>query len=288
MNLYSVIVTFKPLAELCMVIKIRTMENNSYIPEEGLQGKRILVTGGTKGAGRAIYDRLKKAGASIITTARNVPDDMDETSVITADLTTADGISKIIGETKRRLGGIDILINNAGGSDTPPGGSLALTDNHWDDELNLNLLSSVRLDRGLLPLMLQQGSGVVIHISSIQRKFPLFESTLAYAAAKAALTTYSKGLSNEMAPKGIRVNSVAPGGIKTKAAGGMAKRFAEQMDISIDDAWQKIMDMLGGVPMGRFAEPEEIAEMVAFLVSDRAKYITGGEFIIDGGTIPTI
>ncbi len=264
------------------------MENNKQIPDEGFKGKRILVTGGTKGTGRAIYERLKSTGATVITTARSIPEDMNADAVISADITTVDGTQTIISETIKRLGGIDIIINNAGGSDSPSGGVMALTEEHWAYELNLNLLSAVRLDKGFLPYMLEQANGVIIHISSIQRKMPLYESTLGYAAAKAALSNYSKGLSNEMASKGIRVNSVAPGGIKTKGADGMVQRFSEQMNISMEDAWQKIMDMLGGVPMGRFAYPEEIAELVVFLVSDRAKYISGGEFTIDGGTIATI
>jgi len=264
------------------------MEHSIKIPDEGLIGKKILVTGGTKGAGRAIFERLKSAGANVITTARNIPGDMNANTVIAADLSTITGCKAVVAETVQRLGGIDILINNAGGSDTPPGGVLALEEEHWAAELNLNLMAAVRLDKGFLPIMISQGSGVIVHISSIQRVLPLHESTLAYAAAKAALSNYSKGLSNEMAPKGIRVNSVAPGGIKTKAAERMAQRFSEQMNISLEEAWVKIMDMLGGVPMGRFAEPQEMAEMVAFLVSDRAKYITGSEFRVDGGTVPTI
>ena len=102
-----------------------------------------------------------------------------------------------------------------------------LTDEEWQKELNVNLLAAVRLDRGLLPAMIKQGSGVIIHISSIQRRLPLFEATLAYAAAKAALTTYSKGLSNEVGPKGVRVNTVAPGFIETSAAQGLIERLAK-------------------------------------------------------------
>ena len=136
--------------------------------------------------------------------------------------------------------------------------------------------------------MLKNGFGVIIHISSIQRRMPLFEATLAYAAAKAALTNYSKGLSNEVSPKGVRVNTVAPGFIETTAAQALIERLAKASGIDEDAARQGLMDSLGGIPIGRPGRPEEVAELVAFLVSDRAASITGSEYVIDGGTIPTV
>jgi NAD(P)-dependent dehydrogenase (short-subunit alcohol dehydrogenase family) len=154
--------------------------------------------------------------------------------------------------------------------------------------LDLNLLSAVRLDRGLLPSMLRQRSGVIIHITSIQRRLPLFEATLAYAAAKAALATYSKGLSKEVSPKGIRVNTVAPGFIETEAAKGLIRRLAEKEGTDQQAARQGLMNSLGGIPIGRPGRPDEVAELVVFLVSDRAVSITGSEYVIHGGTIPTV
>ena len=137
---------------------------------------------------------------------------------IRADLSMAAGCTKVVNEVTSGFGGIDILVSVVGASSAPSGGFATLSDEEWQKELNINLLAAVRLDRGLLPGMIKQGSGVIIHVSSIQRRLPLFEATLAYAAAKAALTTYSKGLSNEVGPKGIRVNTVAPGFIETSAA----------------------------------------------------------------------
>ena len=136
--------------------------------------------------------------------------------------------------------------------------------------------------------MLKQGSGVIIHVSSIQRTLPLHEATLAYAAAKAALTNYSKGLSKELGPKGIRVNTVAPGYTETQAAQGMVNEIANRTGVTADAARQRIMDSLGGIPLGRPSRPEEVAELIAFLASDRASSITGSEYVIDGGTIPTV
>ncbi|MGY4967923.1 SDR family NAD(P)-dependent oxidoreductase [Streptomyces sp. NEAU-S7GS2] len=144
---------------------------------ESLEGRCVLVTGGTKGTGAAIARRLAQAGANVMVTARGREDD-------------------------------------------------------WARELNTNLLAAVRLDRALLPHMVATGKGVIVHITSIQRRMPLWNGTLAYAAAKAALTTYSKGLANEVAPHGVRVNTVSPGFVQTSAADNLVARIAHDADIT--------------------------------------------------------
>jgi NAD(P)-dependent dehydrogenase (short-subunit alcohol dehydrogenase family) len=136
--------------------------------------------------------------------------------------------------------------------------------------------------------MIERRRGVIIHISSIQRRLPLYAATLAYAAAKAALTTYSKGLSKEVGPQGIRVNTIAPGFIETDAAQRLIARLAEQAGTDEQAARQGLMDSLGGIPIGRPGRPEEVAELVAFLASERAASIHGSEYVIDGGTVPTV
>lgn len=251
--------------------------------------KRILVTGGTKGMGRAIAQRFAAAGARVMTTARSAPDEeLTFATLVTADISTAAGAARVVEAVNAQFGGVDILINNVGGSTSPAGGFQALTDEHWMAELNANLMSAVRLDRALVPGMIERGTGVVIHISSIQRLSPLPESTIGYAAAKAALTNYSKGLSKELGPKRIRVNTIAPGFILTEAADAFVNMLAESAGDDHQTALQKIIQGIGGIPLGQPGRPQDIAETVAFLASDRAAFIHGAEIIVDGGSIPAV
>jgi NAD(P)-dependent dehydrogenase (short-subunit alcohol dehydrogenase family) len=260
------------------------------LPDLGteFEGRRVLVTGGTKGAGLATVKRFLAGGAVVVTAARGDAVTPRGAHVVAADLSAADGPSRLADAATERMGGVDILVHVVGGSSSPGGGFEALTEEHWRAELNLNLMSAVRLDRALLPPMIARGAGAVIHVSSIQRRLPLPDSTIAYAAAKAALTTYSKALSKELGPKGVRVNVVSPGWIYTEASDALVRRIAESAGGDLDAARQSILDALGGIPIGRPAEPEEVAELIAFLASPRAASIHGAEYVIDGGTMPTI
>jgi NAD(P)-dependent dehydrogenase (short-subunit alcohol dehydrogenase family) len=252
-------------------------------------GKRVLVTGGTKGIGEAVAARLRNGGATVLVTARRRPDNSgDPTLFVAADISTAQGCKELADTVTQRLGGVDVVVHVAGGSSAPAGGFAVLDEHEWQRALDLNLLAAVRVDRSLLPAMLKQASGVIVHVTSIQRQMPLPDATIAYAAAKAALSNYSKGLSKELGPKGIRVVRVSPGWVETEAAVALVNEIAEKTDTGYEGARQFLMKSLGGIPIGRPARPEEVADLVAFLVSDRAASIHGVEYVIDGGTVPVV
>jgi NAD(P)-dependent dehydrogenase (short-subunit alcohol dehydrogenase family) len=252
-----------------------------------LEGERALITSGTRGAGAATAALFRDLGARVMTVARSPANGASDDLFVEADLSTPEGCEAVASAANARLGGVDILVHMLGGSSAPPGGIAVLGDEVWARELALNLMPAVRLDRALVPGMVERGAGVVIHVTSIQHLMPLPEATTAYAAAKAALSTYSKSLSKEVAPKGVRVVRVAPGWIETEAAVALSDRLAREAGVDREGGKRIIMQSLGGIPLGRPARPEEVADLVAFLASSRAASITGAEYLIDGGTVPT-
>jgi NAD(P)-dependent dehydrogenase (short-subunit alcohol dehydrogenase family) len=265
---------------------------NSYpfsVSGEEFKAKRVLVTGGTKGVGEAIVRRFQLSGALVATTARSpLPHGQTVNLFVQADLATASGVYSVADRIRQEWGGLDVLVNNVGGTETKPGGFEVLSDEDWQKILELNLLAAVRLDRAFIPGMIGRRSGVVLHISSIAHRLPFSNSTLAYAAAKGALSTYSKGLARGVAKDGVRVTMISPGFIETAGAHGMIVDISKGAGVSEEAARQKIMDMLGGIPVGRPGTPEEVAELVCFLASDRAGFVIGADYILDGGTMPTL
>ncbi|MGH3169389.1 MAG: oxidoreductase, partial [Trebonia sp.] len=202
--------------------------------------------------------------------------------VIEADLASPGGADLVARQAAGMLGGLDIVVHCVGASFSKPGGALALTDEDWTRALSTNLLAAVRLDRSVLPGMIERGSGAIVHISSLQWKRP-HESSPAYGPAKAALRSYSKGLATEFGPAGVRVNTVTPGYIATSLAEDRIRRIMAETGVSRREAEAALLNAIGGVPLGRPGTAAEVARLVAFLVSDAAAYITGAEFVIDGG-----
>jgi NAD(P)-dependent dehydrogenase (short-subunit alcohol dehydrogenase family) len=253
-----------------------------------LSGKLALVTGGTKGIGKAIAGKLAASGATVVITARKPSDEKMEHHFIAADLTDSGAIAELTKKVIDEYGIPDILINNVGGTSSPAGGFQMLSDEDWNRDIELNLLASIRLDKAVVSKMIEKKSGAVIHISSLNGKIPLYQSNFSYGVMKSALNAYSKTLANEVAKHGIRVNTVSPGMVRTTAMETFLEGYAQSIGKTVAEASQQIMDGLGGVPMNRLAEPEEIANMVAFLVSDGAGYITGANILVDGGTYPAV
>jgi len=241
-----------------------------------LEGKRALVTGGTRGIGAAIVERLLAAGAQVAATARSVPEASNGVTYFAGDVSSEAGARAIAANTVEALGGVDIIVNNAAASRTYPEGSLTIPDAEWLDSLDLNFLSAVRVNAALLPAMIERGTGgAIVNLSStaaLAKPGPL----LHYGSAKAALIAYGAGLAKELGPAGIRVNTVTPGNVTTGGGDEVRQTLADQFGIPVEA-------INTGNPLGRIGQPAELAELVAFLVSERSSFITGANLVADGG-----
>ncbi|WP_142051781.1 oxidoreductase [Pseudonocardia kunmingensis] len=251
-----------------------TVENGSGTRE--LAGRRALVTGGTRGIGAAVVRHLLDAGAEVLTTARSATSTPPEgAAFVEADVRTTAGVGALAAAAREALGGVDVLVHNAGGA-RPHRTGLGIPDEEWQDALDLNLLASVRLDALLAPDMRDRRSGAIVHVSTAA-VVPPAPPFLHYQAAKVALESYSRGLAAELAPSGVRVNTVSPG--RTATPGGEATR----------EHWESLDAGPGAVgtpPLGRDGRPDDIAQAVLFLVSDRSGWVTGKVLGVDGGEYP--
>ncbi|MEU3177269.1 MULTISPECIES: oxidoreductase [Streptomyces] len=255
------------------------------ITDNSLDGLRVLVTGGSRGLGAATVRRFVAAGATVLTASRSRPEEDSGAVFLAADLSTQQGVAELGRSVIEQVGGVDVLVNNAGAASSPAP-TLSRSGQSWQADLETNLLSAVRLDRALVPGMVERGSGVVVHVSSIASQLPQ-RTEASYAAAKAALNTYSRELATEVGEHGVRVVCVLPGFVVTDGATAHLKHMAEKQGITTEEVTRQIVDHLN-VPMGRPGDPEDVAEMIAFLASSRAKWLTGAQFRVDGGIIPTV
>jgi NAD(P)-dependent dehydrogenase (short-subunit alcohol dehydrogenase family) len=245
-------------------------------------GKRAIVTGGTRGIGAAIVQRLLDGGATVVTTARSLTDETPKAATfIQGDISTLSGVQTFAAAALDALGGVDIAVNNAAAARTHLRGIATIPDEEWLDALDLNYLSAVRLNNALLPALREAGAGsAIVNISSGAALTPA-PPLAHYGAAKAALNAYSKALASELAPAGIRVTTIVPGNVLTPGADAIRQDFADALDVPL-------ADITAGIPLGRAGDPRDIAEAVAYLVSDRAQWVTGVSLTVDGGELPVI
>jgi NAD(P)-dependent dehydrogenase (short-subunit alcohol dehydrogenase family) len=253
----------------------------------GLAGKRAVVTGASRGIGLAVARTLVAEGVYIVAGSRDASEELKQlvalgqASDVQVDLASTTGPSLLI-QTALDGGPIDILINNAGAVIPRTGGSGSVTDEQWASSLNLTLMAAVRTARAALPSMIEAGRGSIVNTASVNASLP-DPLVIDYSAAKAALVNYSKALSKEVGPNGIRVNTVSPGPVATDlwlGNQGVASKLSNTLGGDPTDYKQRAVH---DTATRRFTTPQEVADLIVFLASDRSANITGADYLIDGG-----
>lgn len=259
----------------------------------GLNGKVAVVTGASKGIGLAVTTALAEEGMSVVAGARQSSEQLDALAstypvrVVAVDLATPGGPGQLVAEGVSAFGGLDVLVNNVGAVRPRPAGFLSLADEDWTWTLTINFLSTVRTTREALPHLLARGTGVIVTTCSVNAFLP-DPLVIDYSAAKAALANFSKALSKEVGPRGVRVNTVSPGPVATDlwlGTDGVASTVAAASGSDPDSIAKSVA---AGAVTGRFTQPREVADLVVLLASDRAGNVTGADFVIDGGLVQTL
>ncbi len=271
------------------VPRVARLRRDRPVMELSLDGRVAVVTGASKGIGLAVATALADEGARVVAGARSV-DSLrgahERIHPVAVDLAVADGPARLVEEAVATFGGVDILVNNVGLVRPHPAGFLAITDEMWLSAWNLNLMMAVRSTRAAVPRLLER-RGTIVTVSSVNAFLP-DPPIMDYTAAKAALTNFSKALSKELGPQGVRVNTVSPGPVGTQlwlGAGGVAETFAAATGSAPEEI---AAGAVAGAATGRFTTPEEVADLVVLLASGRAGNVTGADFVIDGGLIQTL
>jgi len=259
----------------------------------GLKNKVALVAGSSSGLGEAVAKELAGEGASLVLCARSgdkleqVRQDIIqncpvEVITVAADLGDEAGVQRVIAAAMEKFGQVDILVNNTGG---PPAGKFeSLTDAMWDDAIRLMLGSAIKLTRGVLPGMKERRFGRIINITSIAVKQPV-DGLMLSNSVRAGITGFARTLANEVAPYGITVNNILPGFTRTRRVDYLAEQSAAATGTRPEEI---IKNWEAEIPMGRLAEPRELAAMVTFIASERASYVTGTSITVDGGWVQSL
>lgn len=240
------------------------------------KGKKAFITGGSSGIGAATAQRLIDGGATVAVSARNRHEQTPKDALfITGDVSTLAGATAVAKEALEILGGLDILVNNVGAAIPKLPGIEQISDEEWIESLMVNFMSAVRVTNPLLNALRESGSGAIVNIAA-GGLLPMHSFLAHYGAAKTALISYTKSLAKELATAGIRVNIVTPGAILTPGGDQGRKLLSQAMGITPEQLFTRI-------PLGRAGTAEEMAEMIAFLASDRASYVTGHNHFVTGG-----
>jgi NAD(P)-dependent dehydrogenase (short-subunit alcohol dehydrogenase family) len=258
-----------------------------------LSGKVAVVTGASKGIGLAITRSLAEEGVTVVAGSLHGSDELDLLAdrfpvyAVKVDLAEPGGPAYLIEETVGRHEGLDVLVNNVGAVRPRLDGFLAVTDEEWLATLTINFLASVRSIRAALPHMLGRPGPSIVTIASVNASLP-DPTVIDYSAAKGALINLCKSLSKEFGPQGVRVNTISPGPVQTDlwlGADGVAETVARARGLRPDEVAD---NAAAGIPTGRFTTPQEVADLVLLLASDRAGNVNGSDFVIDGGLITTV
>jgi NAD(P)-dependent dehydrogenase (short-subunit alcohol dehydrogenase family) len=257
-----------------------------------LTGKVAVVTGASKGIGLAAVNALREEGALVVGSARDVASlaGLERVSAVALDLTAPDGPAQLIERTLAEHGRLDILVNNVGAVRMRVHGFLATSDDEFEWAMQMNFFTTLRATRAALPAMLEQRSGAIVSVASVNAFFQPDSLTIDYGAAKAGVVSLTKSLSQEFGDRGIRVNAVSPGPVSTElwlGEHGVAESLAEASGVDAETVRKQVVDGVAGVPTGRFTKPEEVAALIAFLASERSGNTTGVNYVIDGGLIKT-
>jgi NAD(P)-dependent dehydrogenase (short-subunit alcohol dehydrogenase family) len=257
-----------------------------------LEGRVAVVTGASKGIGLAVTRALVEEKARVVAGARTTSAlaGLAGVTPMAIDLGTPDGPGKLAQRALELHGRIDILVNNVGGVRLRLEGFLGTSDAEFEWAFKMNFFAALRAIRATLPWMLRQGQGTIVNIASVNAFFQPDAATIDYGAAKAALVNLTKSLSQELGPKGIRINDVSPGPVATDlwlGKGGVADTVARATGVDAETARKNVVASIGGIPTGRFTSPEEVATLVVLLASDRTANVTGANYVIDGGLIKT-